>query len=148
MNVDINDTKGKCWSCYYGHQAHGAGIVSLVETDGAAVCAAGIRRGGIIPNLAVGRMVPGAIFLNSNMLPNRTCWITGNLASNCQKYAKIINYSFEMLKLFFEIENITSFWYFLTRPELIFTHESTLLMLHSWFECSAKLPVLTFKWEL
>lgn len=33
----------------------------------------GARRGGSIPNRAVGNIVPGEIFLNSSIEPKRTC---------------------------------------------------------------------------
>lgn len=33
----------------------------------------GARRGGNMPNRAVGNMVPGVIFLNSNIDPKSTC---------------------------------------------------------------------------
>lgn len=53
--------------------AYSSGALAVVLATGGAAPAVGILRGGIIPNRAVGRTVPGEIFLNSNMLPNRTC---------------------------------------------------------------------------
>lgn len=75
-NSYVNCLSKTGWHFVWVIQAAG----SVVAADGDAV---GILRGGNMPNLAVGRMVPGAIFLNSNMEPKSTCWITGNLASNC-----------------------------------------------------------------
>lgn len=76
----------KCYSWQLIYDLFVSALVVLATGgDGAAAAAGGARRGGNIPNRAVGRIVPGAIFLNSNMLPNRTCWITGNLASSCKE---------------------------------------------------------------
>lgn len=52
---------------------YGTGAFGVVLGIGGAGSAVGILRGGNMPKRAVGRIVPGAIFLNSNILPNRTC---------------------------------------------------------------------------
>lgn len=45
-----------------------------IHTDGGIGAAiVGVRRGGSIPNLAVGNNAPGDIFLNSNKEPKRMC---------------------------------------------------------------------------
>lgn len=52
---------------------YGTGAFGVVLGIGGAGPAVGALRGGNMPNRAVGRIVPGVIFLNSNILPKRTC---------------------------------------------------------------------------
>lgn len=81
-----------------------------MEVVGADVVCAGIRRGGNIPNLAVGKIVPGAILLNSNMEPKRTCCTTGNLASNYGNKRNFIEVVKKLRIIFSKIvENVLHF---------------------------------------
>lgn len=50
-----------------------AALQQLIYGLGAGGCAGPGALGGNIPNRAVGRIVPGVIFLNSNIEPNSTC---------------------------------------------------------------------------
>lgn len=58
--------------------------VTVCASPAPARVAVGIRLGGSIPNRAGCTKEPGFTGLNSNKLPNKTCWMTGNLASICK----------------------------------------------------------------